>query len=285
MNFYAVAIGNTITITNYTVAQLTNAMAGSNFANVEFSVCAGNNSPSTGASTNYPKGNMWVTYARTATNVQSTPYPRTTAASLVTAADVVVTLGSQAQLYSSIINPDPLANTATAVAIPPSASESCEGYIGPGAASTLQSSFTPQIGQYAPSPFVNAIVSDFYVDYPTKQHDPLNNNATTGNVSLLGYFTFFPNGMMTFTRQANVVVTTPPPAPVLTISQIGTTNIISFVTTNGATYTLLYNTLSGLTTARSSWPSLGSSIIGTGATTNFTDTNVTSGRVYSVTAH
>jgi hypothetical protein len=284
-NFYAVPIGNTITISNYNIAQLTNAMAGSNFANVEFSVCAANNSPTTGASANYPKGNMWITYARTTTNVQSVPFARSTASTLIGSGEVVTSLGGEAQLYSSLINPDPLGNTSNAVAIPPSATESCEGYIGPGATSYLQSSFPQQIGQYSPPSFVSAIVSDFYVDYPTRQPDPLNNNATSGNVSLLGYFTFFPNGTMTFTRQANNVNTPPPPAPVLTISRIGITNIISFGTTNGATYTLLYNTLPGLTTARSSWLTLGGSIIGGGGTTNFTDTNVTSGRVYSVTAH
>jgi hypothetical protein len=149
----------------------------------------------------------------------------------------------------------------------------------------LNNKFAHNICQYAPSPFGAAIRSDFYVDYPNGSPDPLNNNATSGNVSLLGYFLFFPNGTITFTRQANMVVTPPPPAPVLSISQSGITNIISFGTTNGATYTLIYNALSGLTTARSNWPTLGSSIIGTGGTTNFTDTTVTPGRVYSVTAH
>jgi hypothetical protein len=89
---------------------------------------------------------------------------------------------------------------------------------------------------------------------------------------------------LTFTP-AGAPFTAPPPAPVLTITQSGITSVISFGTTNGATYNLLYNTLSGLTSPRSTWPTLGGPIIGTGGVTNFTDTNVTSGRVYSVTAH
>ena len=110
--------------------------------------------------------------------------------------------------------------------------------------------------------------------------------GTTASYAYVGYFTAdLSTGTphLTFTP-AGAPFTAQPPAPILTITQSGITNIISFGTTNGATYNLLYNTLSGLTSPRSSWSPLGSSIIGTGGITNFTDTTVTPGRVYSVTA-
>jgi hypothetical protein len=101
-----------------------------------------------------------------------------------------------------------------------------------------------------------------------------------------GYFTLdLSTGTPHLTFTPSSSASTAPPAPTLTITQSGITNIISFGTTNGATYNLIYNTLSGLTSPRSTWPTLGSPIIGAGGVTNFTDTNVTSGRVYSVTAH
>ena len=73
--FYGVAIGSTITLSNYTLAQLTNAMAGSNLANVEFSVCCGNYSPSTNISSNYPAGTLWVTFTSPDTNPSPRPTP------------------------------------------------------------------------------------------------------------------------------------------------------------------------------------------------------------------
>jgi hypothetical protein len=101
-----------------------------------------------------------------------------------------------------------------------------------------------------------------------------------------GYFTLdLSTGTPHLTFTPSSSASTAPPAPTLTITQSGITNIISFGTTNGATYNLIYNTLSGLTSPRSTWPTLGSSIIGTGGVTNFTDTVTGSGRVYSVTAH
>jgi hypothetical protein len=77
----------------------------------------------------------------------------------------------------------------------------------------------------------------------------------------------------------------PPPAPALTINRTGTTSTISFGTTNGATYNLIFTNTAGLAAPRSSWSPLGSSIIGTGGVTNFTDTTTDPSRVYSVTAH
>lgn len=232
-NFYGVPMGQTITITNYTVAQLANAMGSTTFGKVEFSVCVGNWAHQTGVSTNYPRGIMWVTFARSDVNTQSAPFARSSAALLISASAVVNNLGGQATAYSGQINSDPLANTPTAVAIPPNNSQSCENYIGPGLNSMLNGKFPQPIGQYAPSPFGAAIRSDFYVDYPNGYPDPLNANATTGNVSLIGYFTFNTDGTMTFTRASASSVA--PPVASFTASPRGGFAPLTVVFTDSST--------------------------------------------------
>jgi hypothetical protein len=282
--FYAVPIGNTISISSYTVAQLSNAMAGATFDKVEFSVCAGDYSH-TQAGTNYPRGTMWVTFARTDPSTQSSPFPRSSTALLTGAASVINNLGGQATFYSGSVNPDPLANTATAVAIAPLNSASCENYIGPGNNSNLGGKFPQNIGQFTPSPFQAAIRSDFYVDYPTGQPDPLNGNATSGNVSLIGYFTFNPNGTMTFTRQA--ATPPPPPQPTLSVTQTNGVITISFASASGATYTLHYTDATGLATlSRASWTAAPGTIMGDGTLKHFTDSPAPAAtRFYCVSAH
>ena len=54
---------------------------------------------------------------------------------------------------------------------------------------------------------------------------------------------------------------------------------------NGASYSLIYTNLSGITTPRTNWFTNGSPIIGAGGVTNFTDTTAGSDRIYSVTGH
>lgn len=76
-----------------------------------------------------------------------------------------------------------------------------------------------------------------------------------------------------------------PPAPSLTVARTGNTSTISFNTTNGATYNLIFTNTAGLTAPRSTWIPLGSPIIGTGGATNFMDTSADPSRVYSVTVH
>ena len=269
-NFYGIPVGQTISVTNYTAAQLANAMAATTFENVEFSVCAGDYTEDTGASTNYPRGIMWITYPRSSFNTQSVPFARTASSLLISAAAEVNQLGDEAAFYSGINSPDPLANTSTAVAIPPGNAASCEKYLGPGNNSKLNGKFPQNIGQFAPNPFSTAIRSDFYVDYPTTNPDPLNNNAPSGVVSLIGYFTFNTDGTLTFTRQANTVSF--PTATTLTITQSGGVNTISFTSVANATYTLFYTDQAGLTNPRSTWTQAPGTITGDGTMKQFTDT-------------
>ena len=141
--------------------------------------------------------------------------------------------------------------------------------------------FNFNIEQITPNPFSASVRSDLYESAPaalclrppTPYVDPV--SGSSSSVYYVGYFDLSPAGVLTFTRDAGG--SPPPPAPVLSFSRNGNVNTISFGTTNGATYTLLYTNLAGLTSARGNWPALGNPVIGTGGAMNFTDTTTDSG--------
>jgi hypothetical protein len=85
---------------------------------------------------------------------------------------------------------------------------------------------------------------------------------------------------MTFTRAIAA-----PPAPVISITRSGTTSIIAFSSTSGATYTLYYTNSTGLQAPASSWPSSPSTIAGDGSSKSFTNTSADPNRFYRVGAH
>jgi hypothetical protein len=256
-------------------------MGESTFESVEFSVTA---AASEGEPLNFafPLDAVWVTKARTTPGTQSSSFARASDAALSATGSKIDTLGNQAAEYSSPRAADPLLNTASAVAIPPANSQSCESSIGPGNNSKLGSTFAVAIENRAPTPFTTAIVSDLYVDVPAGDSDPANGNATTGNASFLGFFTFNPNGTMSFTRAA--VAAALPPKPTLTLARSGSINTISFATTNTATYTVSFTNSAGLSAHITTWPSL-PSFKGDGVVDHVTDTTTDSNRFYIVTAH
>src|SRR5262249_14191125 len=84
---------------------------------------------------------------------------------------------------------------------------------------------------------------------------PANNSTPT----LVGTFTLASNWVLTFnTNSASVVVT----APHLTLSRIGNTSSISFVSSNGVSYSLCCTNTAGLIAPLSTWPTMGSPISG-----------------------
>jgi hypothetical protein len=97
--------------------------------------------------------------------------------------------------------------------------------------------------------------------------------------TLIGNFCLGANGVLTFTTSSPT-----PPAPDLQIARAGNVSTISFVTTNGVNYTLLYTNTAGLGTPVANWPSLPGTISGNNSTTNFTDTSADPDRVYRVKA-
>jgi hypothetical protein len=278
-NYTSLPIGATVTITQYNLGELTNAMGDATFESVEFSVtaAASEGEPNGFA---FPLDTMWVTAPRVNPAVQSTPFARASDASLANSGAEVDTIGNQAADYSSAREADPVLNTATAVSIPPGdTTQSCEKYIGPGNNSKLDGTFKTSVENRAANPFINAIVSDLYVDVPLGDPDPANANATTGNVSYLGYFTFNTNGTMTFTRAVTL-----PARPTLTLTRSGITNIISFPTSSGTTYTISFTNAAGLSAPFTNWPAL-PGIIGDGQVDSVTNTSSDATRLYQASAH
>jgi hypothetical protein len=272
-NYLALPIGTSTNITQYTPSQLVDAVGVSNFAGVKFSVTACNRGT---LPTNYPVAGdtLWATRARLNPAAQSALYGRSGDNSLTTAGAKVFAIGSQASSYSGTqpAGPD---NTATAVGIPPGTPvSSCEIYLGSG---NLAGTYTPAIEATAPASFTSPVVADLYENVPTGSPDPVNGNATPGQVAYIGYFTFKTDGTMTFTRSTA--------QPVLTITQTGGVNTVSFLGFPNVNYTLHETNSAGLTVPRSTWPALGTTGGGGGGTTNLTDSSGDPNRFYFVGAH
>jgi hypothetical protein len=106
--------------------------------------------------------------------------------------------------------------------------------------------------------------------------------GTSGPAWYVGYFELSPNGTLTFTRDA---ASTAPAQVTLSIAQTSNTNTISFASSSGVTYTLLYTNEAGLGSPISNWPSRPGAITGDGTTKSFEDTTTDAVRFYRVLEH
>jgi hypothetical protein len=103
--------------------------------------------------------------------------------------------------------------------------------------------------------------------------------ATDSPPALVGSFTLSSSRILTFNRGSTVQ------APQLTITRVGTTNLISFPSANGATYTLYYTNATGIVRPLSTWPTSPTTISGDGSIKTFTNSPSDSERFYRVGAH
>src|SRR5262249_55377536 len=106
--------------------------------------------------------------------------------------------------------------------------------------------------------FTSAVRSDLYEIRPG-----------SGPSHYLGYFQLNPEGTMSFTAAGGT--TTPPPRPVASIARNGNVNVISFTTTNGASYQLLYTNGVGLASSVATWAKKADVVIGDGSTRSIQD--------------
>jgi len=142
----------------------------------------------------------------------------------------------------------------------------------------------PVVENITPSSFSSVSRSDFYRARPTGFADP-ETGLTTGPAFYLGYFSLNTDGTLTFTRATSTTTSPLPPPPVLSIQRNGTTNTISFATTNGAIYKLYFTNVAGLKTQLTNWPSPSTNITGTGSASSFMDITSDTNRFYGVIAH
>lgn len=228
--------------------------------------------------------NIWITRPRTSPFVQSTPWPCQPSAAQANAASQIDAIGRDAGNISSRgTSPN---STATAVVEPEGGSSGAGAYFNSYSfmmgAGNLGGNFwgdatSVSVEQTTPLNFVSSgqpVIADFYQLLSA-------NNGQLG--TYLGYFTLNTNGVMTYTSGPSVVPPTPP--TITSITRNGTTNTISFTTVLGGNYSLLTTNSAGISAARSTWPVVGSPLIGDGATDSFTDVTTDSTRYYVITAH
>jgi hypothetical protein len=92
--------------------------------------------------------------------------------------------------------------------------------------------------------------------------------------TLLGTFTFGTNGVLTFSVIGTVE------APTIQISRFGGTNIISFPTTSGGTYSLRWTNVLG--SAVTNWAAISGSVTGNGAVQTLSHAPAGAAAFYSV---
>jgi len=277
--------GTTITFTNFSQTQLANAFP-TGFGDLQWSVFSA--FVPVGSSHGFPGSTLWYTQPRTDVSVQSTP-PTRAGSGQSTIKQKMLGVPSGAYTISTSLSSN-INNTVFLVREPVwdgvSASRSdftsYIGDVGNPAIGNFQS--LPVVENTTPSSFTSVARSDFYRVRPTGTADP-ETGLTTGPAYYLGYFSLNPNGTLTFTRGSSVVTPPPPPRPVLALQRIGTTNLISFATTNGAIYKLYFTNSAGFKTPLTNWPSISTNITGTGGTNSFMDITTDAVRFYGITAH
>lgn len=305
-NLLALSAGTTINMSNYSIVQMTN-MCPDNLANLQWSVFAGLH-VLVGIKEPYwktpvgmiPPATAWVTLARPGFNTQSTPPGRLSYNAMgggVRQNAVVGMDSGTTQISNDLVTTNQF-NNFLLVAEPVSydAQQNTYSYFVSDAASVTNSDFRAylpfNVENFTPSPFSSPQRSDLYEMAPTGYLDPFS-QATNGPAYYVGYFTMNnTDGTMTFTRASAVAPPQPQP-PVLSISTSVTSSggpnpqvntVISFSTTNSATYTLFYTNASGLRTPVANWPSVTTTITGDGSVHSFTNSSTDASRFYSVGA-
>ena len=134
------------------------------------------------------------------------------------------------------------------------------------------------VEQITPSNFTSAgkpVRADFYQLLQT------GSTASGTPATYLGYFELSTNGVMTYTSGPSALVV---PAPAITsFTRSGTTNVITFTTVSGGTYSLIGSASLAIPVA--SWPQIGSSVTGTGLPLSITNVSTDALDYYRISAH
>src|ERR1041385_1870297 len=262
-NFYNLPAGQSITVSNITITQLTTAFGV--LDDLSWSAAA---DVRTNGDAAYPIQTLWVVSPRTDLNTQTTPWNRgsqfsqgPTGAKIDGIAIGGVSYGAQ--------QPTGADNTSTGVIVP-SGSEYSYGYfMGSG---NYASTFQGSVEVTTPSEFGASgqpVRADFYQLKPG-----------TGPATYLGFFDFNTNGVMTYTAGPPRVPL--PPPTITSVTRIGATAPVNFSTISGAHYSLRVTNSSGLSAPATTWPVSGSAIVGDGSTKSLSDTTTDPARFYRI---
>ena len=211
-NFLNLSGGTTVTITNYSTAQLTNAFTDTgNFGKLQWSVfSAFPGGLQTGFWTtplgSFPNDTLWLTLPGTNVNTQTQPPIRNSSGTQQNQRALITGCGSGAAYMSSAVGVTNVNNTATLVLEQISDTiHYLTAYIGDVNDKTLGdfgANNTPlayTVENTTPASFTSAQRDDFYQLCPDGHTDPIT-GLTTGSAYFVGYFILNPNGAMTFTR-------------------------------------------------------------------------------------
>jgi hypothetical protein len=297
VDLLSLADGSEITISRFSPAQLSDAFPDS-YDDLQWSVSG---TITTSEWTNkfgvFSPNTCWYTVPRTNVDVQSQPPKRFSYPSQGNLNGKILGLAQGATSISSSLAITNADNNAFLVREPVTISDNdLTAYIGDVIDPTFGdfggSTLNFSVENTTPSSFSSPQRTDLYQSVPASSRtygpfvDPIT-HLTNGPAYFIGYFTLNPSGTMTFTRASTNTVTPPPPPPPaqLAIGRAGTSTIISFGTTNGATYTLYYTNAAGVSAPISSWASLPLPLTGDGSTKSFNDNSGDADRVYRVGAH
>ena len=266
-NYFKATPGSLITIKQFTPTQLQTAFSTLN--GLLWSV-SGTTRLGDGGDPSIPDTTLWMTRARTAVATQSAPWLRKSTFSQGGAANKVNELGVNTTLLSDSTPANPILNTVTAVIEPTGESRSYGLVIG--SQGNFLGNFQGNVENNTGSTFNAPVRSDLYELRPG-----------TGNLPglYLGYFELRPDGTMAFQAAGG---STPFHTRIESISRVGTTNTISFTTTNDAavTYRLVFTNNTGLTSHLTNWPAGAATVTGNGQVRSLQDYTAVSDRFYSV---
>jgi hypothetical protein len=295
-NYVNAAIGSHMTITKFSASQL---VPGSftTFDNLSWAV-TGDYQGATYAG--YPNYTLWVTVPRSENGLRSSDATRLAFADQNTVRSKIDSILGGASYISKDLGTSNQFNTFSLVreyiGSPPNYStHSLSVWMASVVDNTIGTlndtwpSSEPNSGNLentTPTGFSGTVRSDLYEVRPSANAagtpivDP--HTGTSGLAYYVGYFELGSDGTLTFNRQA---ASTPPPAPqIVSAARSGNTSTVYFTTANGATYTLFYTNLAGLTAPVSTWPSSPATLTGNGSVNSLSDTTTDAGRFYKVGA-
>jgi hypothetical protein len=304
-NLIALPMKSTLTMGNVAAARLTDAFS-SDYTYLQWSVFGANYSQTTNWMTplgDFPHSTLWYTVPRTNLSAQTEPHARFAATAQNLAGLSMWSIANGANTIGSQLPGGTNADNNTLILREPFQQAYSQFYLTAFMGDRFNTSigdlggsvFTFNLEQLTPGPFSAPVRSDLYEAAPAPSGrppsvtyfvDPISGNTT--HVYYVGYFELSPAGVLTFTREAAGSQPPPPPlAPQIGVSIAGAGGspipTISFGTTNGVTYTVIYTSFSAISAPRNTWQVLGSPVAGTGGTATVSDTNpAADGRVYSV---
>ena len=203
--FLALSPGSSLTISNFSPAQLTDAFP-DGYQDLQWSAFSAfaQDADWTNSVGVFPDATTWYTRPRTNAAVQSVPPPRLKTGSSQTLRNQMVSVGYGASSISVALGATNSDNNTFLVREPISYTfDYLTAYIGdrsnPNLGDFGGTAFTYTVENTTPDPFSSMARSDLYQSCPVNTVDPLT-GLTTGSSYFVGYFTLNTDGTMTFTR-------------------------------------------------------------------------------------